>query len=321
MSSLVSVCITTYNRKEFLTLTLKSVLNQTYKNFEVIIVDDFSNDGTDIFIKNKLLKLDHRIKYIRHDANNGLASARNTAIDNAKGKYFTFCDDDDLWMPNFLAEFVNEASNYNKDWCFCCSGKIKNFLGTDIEAVYEYEGDLKNLIKKGFTPPVASQFYNLSILKEINGYNKNVNSGVDHDLWIRLAKVGVNIKYVSKVLSLPNANKKQLRMTTNYQKRVHGLQNSILIWKSDLVKMYGDKFFLEFSNAYLHREQLKFLNKYLEDLNVTMIFKIKKKIPLASFAKNISLFLIKKFLKFFIPKIFIAKKRILEVRPTLKIKT
>ena len=86
----------------------------------------------------------------------------------------------------------------------------QNFLGTDIEAVYEYEGDLKNLIKKGFTPPVASQFYNLSILKEINGYNKNVNSGVDHDLWIRLAKVGVNIKYVSKVLSLPNANKKQL---------------------------------------------------------------------------------------------------------------
>ena len=99
-------------------------------------------------------------------------------------------------MPNFLEEFVNEASNYNKDWCFCCSGKIKKFLGTDIEAVYEYE-EFKNLIKKGL-PPVASQFYNLSILKEINGYNKNVNSGVDHDLWIRLAKVGVNIKYVSK---------------------------------------------------------------------------------------------------------------------------
>ena len=320
MSSLVSVCITTYNRKEFLPITLKSVLKQTYKNLEIIIVDDFSDDGTDILMHDELLKLDHRIKYIRHDENKGLAHARNTAIDNANGKYFSFCDDDDLWMPNFLEEFVNVASNYDTDWCFCCSGKIKNFLGTDIEAVYEYEGDLKNLIKKGFTPPVASQFYNLSILKEINGYNRNINSGVDHDLWIRLAQVGVNIKYIPKVLSLPNVNKNQLRMTTNYQERLNGLQNSMLEWKSDLIKMYGDQFFLKFSNAYYQREQIKFLSKYTEDLDIAMILKIKKNIPLASFVKSILLTLIKKILKLLIPKMFVVKKKILVAQPNLKIK-
>ena len=72
MSSLVSVW---YNK--FLPITLKSVLKQTYKNLEIIIVDDFSDDGTDILMHDELLKLDHRIKYIRHDENKGLAHAEN----------------------------------------------------------------------------------------------------------------------------------------------------------------------------------------------------------------------------------------------------
>ena len=129
MSSLVSVCITTFNRKELLWLTLKSILDQTYKNIEIIIVDDCSIDGTQFLVENEILKLDPRIKYIRHTENNGLAFARNTAIFNAKGKYFTFCDDDDLLMPNYIEEFMNEASMHDDNWSFCWSGKYKNFLG------------------------------------------------------------------------------------------------------------------------------------------------------------------------------------------------
>ena len=115
------------------------------------------------------------------------------------------------------------------------------------------------------------QFYNLSILKEINGYNRNINSGVDHDLWIRLAQVGVNIKYIPKVLSLPNVNKNQLRMTQIIRK-IKWVTKLNLEWKSDLIKMYGDQFF-EIFNAYYQREQIKFLSKYTEDLDIAMILK------------------------------------------------
>ena len=94
-NNLVSICVTTFNRKEFLKLTLNSILAQTYKNIEVLVVDDCSNDGTKELIENKFLNIDKRIKYFRHENNKGLAVARNTAIINSKGKYFTFCDDDD----------------------------------------------------------------------------------------------------------------------------------------------------------------------------------------------------------------------------------
>lgn len=320
MSSLVSVCITTYNRKKLLQLTLNSVLSQTYKNTEIIIVDDCSNDGTKEFVENEILKLDLRIKYIRHDENKGLATARNTAIINAKGKYFTFCDDDDLWMPNFIQEFVSVASMYNNNWCFCCGGKYKNFLGTKIETISQFEGELRSFVKEGFTPPVASQFYNLLSLRNIKGYNENIKSGIDHDLWIKLAKAGTKIKYISKALSMPNTKFNQVRITTNYDHRLNEIKNSLQIWKNDLIEMYGEIFFNKFYEAYIYRVQLKFLKKYLQEFNLVMILKIKRDISLVSFFKAIFVLLFKKILEILIPKIFIVKKKKLKIQPGLKIK-
>lgn len=319
LGKLVSVIITTYNRKDQLSLTLDSILKQTYKNIEIIIIDDYSTDGTKDLIESKLLKLDNRIKYIRCEKNSGLATARNKGILNSNGEYFTFCDDDDLWMPNFIEEFVNVASMYDSEWCFCCSGKYKNFLGTEIYSKFEYEGELKDLIKEGFTPPVASQFYNLSSIKKINGYSTYVKTGVDHDLWIRLAKAGVKIKYIPKILSVPNANFSQSRMTTNYHQRVNGIKNTLLIWKNDLTEIYGNEFYLKFCDAYLLREKLKFLNTFLKDLNIVMVYKIKKDIPFFSFFKILIFSFTKKLLKILIPEIFISKKKKIKVQPTLKI--
>lgn len=316
-NKLVSVCITTYNRKNFLPQTLNSVLNQTYKNLEIIIVDDFSNDGTETLVENNLINIDKRIKYIRHQKNRGLAASRNSAILNSKGDYFTFCDDDDLLMPDFIRVFVEIALKYDDNWCFCCSSEYKNFFGRRIEATFEYEGMIKDLIKKGYTPPVASQFYNLSGLKKINGYNSNIKSGVDHDLWIRLAKLGFKIKYVPMVLNLPNTNFSQTRMTTNFNHRVKGIKKSLLIWKSDLIKMYGDKFYTNFCKAYLYREYLQFLIRYSKSLDIIKIIKIFQNISFFDFFK-ILLDLLLKILKNIYQTIFAMNK--IKLEPSLKIK-
>jgi len=318
--NLVTVCITTYNRKERLLLTLKSILAQSYKYLEIIIVDDFSNDGTKSFVEKKLLKLDKRIKYIRHNLNKGLSAARNSAIFNSRGKYFTFCDDDDLWTINFIEEFVTIASKYDHDWLFCCGSKYKNFLGINIETTLDYEGGLKNFVKEGYTPPVASQFYNLSSLKKIRGYNEDIKSGVDHDLWIRLAKIDINIRYIPKVLSIPNVNSNDMRMTTNYKKRINGIKNSLLLWKNDLINMYGNEFYLNFCNAYIHREQSKLLSINLNNLNIKNLSSIKKNISLVTFFKNMLILLTKKILQIIIPTIFIINKKSLTIQPSLKIK-
>ncbi|MGM0519938.1 MAG: glycosyltransferase family 2 protein [Campylobacterota bacterium] len=317
--NLVSICITTYNRKELLPLTLKSVLNQTYKNIEVIIVDDHSTDGTKELVENELLELDNRVRYIRHEDNKGLAAGRNSAIINSKGKYFTFCDDDDEWMPEFVEEFVNVAEKYDENWCFCCGGQYKNLLGTQIDMIPTYEGELKAYLQNGFTPPVASQFYIVSSLRRVNGYNENIKSGVDHDLWIQLSKSDVKIKCISKALSIPNANAKQERMTTNYDKRINGIKSSLLIWKDDLEEMYGKEFYLNFYNAYLQRERMKFLNSYLQEFNVGMAYRIKENISLISFCKMVLVVGAKKAAKVIVPSVFVKNKKTVGVKATLRI--
>lgn len=318
-NKLVSVCITTYNRKNHLPQTLHSVLKQTYENLEIILVDDFSNDGTQKLIEDDLIHIDKRIKYIRHKKNKGLAAARNSAILNSKGDYFTFCDDDDLWTPDFIKAFVEIALKYDDNWCFCCSSEHRNFFGTKIEATFDYEGILKDLIKKGYTPPVASQFYNLSGLKKINGYNENIKSGVDHDLWIRLAKLGFKIKYVPMVLNLPNTkfSQNQTRMTTSFNQRINGIKKSLSIWKSDLIQMYGDKFYINFCNAYLYREYSQFLIRYSKKLDIIKIIRIFQNISFFDFFKILIDFSFK-ILKNINQTIF-AKNKI-KLEPSLRIK-
>ena len=319
MKPLVSVCINTYNRKIKLYSTLESILKQTYKKIEIIIVDDCSTDNTELFVKNKILKLSDKIKYIRHRKNKGLAAGRNTAIFNSKGKYFTFCDDDDKWLPNFVEEFVSEAKKYNENWCFSCGTKYKNLLGTNVSTMFNYQETLKNLIKKGYTPPVASQFYNLSTLKKIKGYNQKIKTGIDHDLWIRLAKINIRIKFITKSLSLPNTKQSDERITTNYSKRICEIKKSLEIWKIDLIKMYNQTFYYKFYDAYMRREQIKFFNAYLKDLNFVMIFRLMKNISLIDIFSSLSISLLKILIKLFLPKFLIPKNNIIKIRPSLKI--
>src|SRR3989338_7042609 len=93
---LVSVVISTYNRRAKLERAVASVLAQTLGNIEVIIVDNASTDGTQEAVKNMD---DQRIRYIRNEANQGGPAARNTGIGNARAPYIALLDDDDEWMP------------------------------------------------------------------------------------------------------------------------------------------------------------------------------------------------------------------------------
>jgi len=99
----VSIILPTYNREHLLSRAIQSVLNQTYQDFELIIVDDGSTDDTEKVVKNFNCEI---IKYIRHDKNKGLSAARNTGIRVAKGDYMAFQDSDDEWMPEKLEKQI-----------------------------------------------------------------------------------------------------------------------------------------------------------------------------------------------------------------------
>lgn len=100
MNELVSIIMPSFNTGKYIDKSIESVLAQTYKNWELIIVDDFSTDNTDEVVEKYIN--DKRIRYLKNDNNSGAAVSRNRALMEAKGKWIAFLDSDDLWMPDKL---------------------------------------------------------------------------------------------------------------------------------------------------------------------------------------------------------------------------
>lgn len=94
-----------FNTGKYITETIESVLAQSYKNWELIIVDDCSSDNTDEIVSTYLS--DDRIHYLKNEKNSGAAFSRNTALREAKGKWIAFLDSDDLWMPEKLEKQID----------------------------------------------------------------------------------------------------------------------------------------------------------------------------------------------------------------------
>ena len=110
-AGLVSIIMPSYNTASFIEETIQSVLNQTYTNWELIIVDDCSTDNTDEVLEN--IK-DSRIRYFKNDKNSGAAVSRNKALCEARGQWIAYLDSDDLWMPEKLEKQIHfmETNGY-----------------------------------------------------------------------------------------------------------------------------------------------------------------------------------------------------------------
>ncbi len=142
---LVSIITPLYNCEKYIEETILSVINQTYKNWEMIIVDDCSKDnGTEIV--EKYQRKDNRIKLFKNEINLGGAGTRNKCIEKAKGKYIAFLDSDDLWKKEKLEKQISfmEKNNYL-------------FSYTKYERINE-EGEKLNLLSK-IPIEVISCFY------------------------------------------------------------------------------------------------------------------------------------------------------------------
>lgn len=113
---LISVIIPTYNREKLIERSINSVLNQTYKNIELIVVDDFSSDNTEKVVKKYT---DERLHYIKLEKNSGACVARNVGIENAKGEYIAFQDSDDVWHDNKLEIQLEYMKKNNAEVSFC----------------------------------------------------------------------------------------------------------------------------------------------------------------------------------------------------------
>lgn len=180
---LVSIITPTYNCAKFIGETIETVLKQTYKNWEMIIVDDESKDNTEEIVSQYN---DERIKYTKLKENSGADVARNTAIDKANGKYIAFLDSDDLWEPEKLEKQIKfmKKNNYN-------------ITATDYQKIDE-EGKLLNkIIKTKEKVDYNSMLLSNSVGNSTIVYNAenigkfkvpNIKKRNDYALWLQMLK-------------------------------------------------------------------------------------------------------------------------------------
>lgn len=257
----ITVCVCTFNRWESLLKTLNSIINQTAGIPEIIIVDDHSNKKIPKKILNFISRFEN-ISYIRHSKNLGLASARNTGINNTKTEFFTFLDDDDEWNLNYLEISLSKLNLNKKSEIFLCYKNTKyKLLEKNVNGIK----NLKKFFLKGFCPPVGMQIYKTKILLKANGYNQAIKSGVDLDLWIRLLKSNPKVKIFWGNYIYVGKSQKE-RITTNESIRIRESQNSLKLWKNDLIRFRSLDFYNKYYSEYMLHIKAGFLSQNLKNM-------------------------------------------------------
>lgn len=180
---LFSVVIPTYNRVHIIEETIRSVQNQTYANWECIVVDDGSTDNTESII-NKMSQLDHRIKYI-YQKNAERSNARNNGIKNSQGEYICFLDSDDYYLPNHLELLkINIEQNEKPKGLFFVNHLI---LSEEIEQKVEsliYNNSIDYFVQNS-TIPVRVCIHK-DVLKT-NQFDPEIVIVEDSVLWTQIA--------------------------------------------------------------------------------------------------------------------------------------
>jgi glycosyltransferase involved in cell wall biosynthesis len=192
--SLISVVIPMYNRKNTIDCCLNSVLNQSYENLEIILIDDCSTDGTVEHIRNTYT--DKRINIIQLKKNSGAQKARNEGIKNANGEWVAFLDSDDEWLPQKIEKQVKilEENNFNPylvihsdALAFDHRKNIKYEFG-----ISGFEGKKEYVYKKLLKAPgpmFQAILTSKKALEQINYLDENVVNWQEWDTAIRLAKI------------------------------------------------------------------------------------------------------------------------------------
>ena len=191
----ISVCMAALNMKLYIKNNLLSIINQSFQNFEIIIVNDFSNDETEDIIR-KLQSKDSRIKLVNHDKNLGVYRSRIEAMLNAKGEYILLMDPDDMYMnPNLFKEIYNYNLNKNLDIIefsvYQQKDGEKNIFLPDNHYETHYHGFPKEII---FQPELSDLLYYLPGSKE---YSKTICRNIWNKIIRRKVFKKTN-KYIGK---------------------------------------------------------------------------------------------------------------------------
>ncbi|WP_411282270.1 glycosyltransferase family 2 protein [Gemmatimonas sp.] len=188
--TLVSVVIPTRNRHQFLSETVASVQEQTFLDWELIIVDEASNDETPVYLRSLS---DPRIRFTRHAYAQGVAAARNTGLAQAGGELVMFLDDDDLLRSDALDTLRRALADYPD--ALAASAACRLFRETgDSDRVYRparaYSRRIWREVLFGWWSNSGQNLYRTAVIRDIGGFDTALRAGEDRMLWLEIARRG-----------------------------------------------------------------------------------------------------------------------------------
>jgi len=198
MSALVSIITPSYNSARFINECVSSVLEQTYTNWELIIVDDASKDNSRELIVN-IAARDNRIKFVFLPENIGVAGARNIALDKSKGRYIAFIDSDDVWKKEKLTKQIHFMQSNDVSFSFSSyepmsENGIKIFKEIKAPLKIDYNSLLKNTIIGCLTVVLDKD--------KIGSFKMpNLRTSQDMALWLSIMKGGVDAYGIKQSLA------------------------------------------------------------------------------------------------------------------------
>jgi glycosyltransferase involved in cell wall biosynthesis len=253
----VSVIIPTYNRAEALRCALESALRQTFRNLEIVVVDDNSQDNTRQLVASVQ---DERVRYIRHDVNKKVSAARNTGILQARGKYIAFLDDDDEWFPEKLERQLQVFQHASPGVGGVYSGaltiertsqKTLNHI-TPIKRGNVFEA----LLERNWIAPTSSVVLKRECFENAGLFDPAMSFSEDYDLWLRIAR-----EYAFDYVEDPLVKyyvQDNGRLSNNYATMIAGLER--------LMKKHGQFFKLHRRSASHRHHTLGVIHCYSQNI-------------------------------------------------------
>ena len=195
----VSVIIPVYNNERYIVATVESVLSQTLRDVEVLVVDDASTDGTVKKVRD-LAEHDRRVHLIEQPENAGVALARNRALSVARGRYIAYLDSDDLWLPEKLELQIAFLAKKGVGACFTSyetieeNGRHRNYV--HVPARIGYRQYLKNTVTCSHTLLFDTEIVERSLL-----VMPDIRKGQDFATWLQVMKAGHDFYGLDVVLA------------------------------------------------------------------------------------------------------------------------
>ncbi|MCK4918258.1 MAG: glycosyltransferase family 2 protein [Candidatus Pacebacteria bacterium] len=237
---IISIIIPTYNRPELLRRAIKSVLNQTFQRFEIIVVDDGLVERA-----NKIIKEidDLRVVYIQHKENRGASAARNTGNEKARGEFVTFLDDDDEFYPEKLKKQLEIMKKFGKqiDYTFCLADIYSQQTGDfSYTQKYDLEEGTGSFFEEALSMNMAvatpSIFCKREKALEIGVFDVTFPNAEDRDFFIRLSKNSKGFFLNQSLVKVNFSDSEKVRLSGNLEFRIKGREKLLEKYNYDLTK-------------------------------------------------------------------------------------